>query len=153
MTALQDQMVDNNCFGCGPHNELGMQIKSHWEGDECVCRYMPKPEQCAGPPQYVYGGTVASLIDCHSVATAMSAFHRMEGREIGDPPEIWCVTGRLTVNYLAPTPIDTEIVLRSKVVEITEKKAVIKCLMFSGKTLTAEGDVIAVRVPDSWKTG
>ena len=151
MAAIQDSLTNNNCYGCGADNELGMRIKSHWEGDECVCRYQPGPEQCAGPPQYVYGGTIASLIDCHSVGTALSNYYRLEGRETGEAPEIWCVTGRLTVNYLAPTPIDTEIVLRASLIEVGEKKTVVKCRVYSGDTQTAEGDVIAVRVPDSWR--
>lgn len=151
MTAIQDQMPDNHCYGCGTENEKGMQIKSHWEGDESVCRYMPQPEQCAGPLQYVYGGTIASLIDCHSVCTATSNYYRKEGRETGAPPEIWCVTGRLTVNYLEPTPIDQEIELRATIEECAEKKTIVKCRLYSGGVQTAEGDVIAIRVPDSWR--
>lgn len=151
MTAIQDQMPDNNCYGCGPRNAKGMQIKSHWDGEDSICRYTPKPEQCAGPPQYVYGGTIASLIDCHSIGTAISNYYRSEGRETGEAPEIWCVTGQLTVNYLAPTPIDQEIELRARIVECHEKKSIVKCEVFSGGIQTAEGDVIAVRVSDAWK--
>ncbi|MEL7186140.1 MAG: PaaI family thioesterase [Pseudomonadota bacterium] len=153
MTAIQDSLANNNCYGCGATNKLGMQIKSHWDGDECVCRYTPKPEQCAGPPQFVYGGTIASLIDCHSVGTALSNYYKLEGRDVGEAPEIWCVTGRLTVNYLAPTPMGAEIVLRSTIEEVGEKKTIVKCRVYSGDTQTAEGDVIAVRVADSWRNG
>ena len=152
MNAIQDQLPGNNCYGCGSSNDHGLQIKSYWEGDESVCRYMPKPEQCAGPPQFVYGGTIASLIDCHSVCTAVSNFYRLAGRETGEPPLIWCVTGRLTVNYLAPTPIDSEIVLRATVEESYERKAVVKCRVYSGETQVAEGDVVAVRV-EGWVDG
>ena len=130
-----------------------MQIKSRWKGDVCVCRYTPKPEQCAGPPQYVYGGTIASLIDCHSVCTALSHYYTLEGRAVGEPPDIWCVTGRLTVNYLAPTPIDRDIELRASVGESDAKKCVVNCDVFSGDTLVAKGEVVAVRVADSWKSG
>lgn len=153
MTAIQDLMPDNNCFGCGPNNAKGMQIKSHWDGDESVCRYTPKAEQCAGPPQFVYGGTIASLIDCHSIGTATSNYYHSEGRETGELPEIWCVTGRLTVNYLAPTPIDQEIELRARVEECGDKKSIVRCEVYSGGVQTAEGEVIAVRVSDAWKNG
>jgi acyl-coenzyme A thioesterase PaaI-like protein len=153
VTAIQDQTPHHHCYGCGTENEAGLQIKSHWQGDECVCRYSPRPEQSAGPLQYVYGGTVASIIDCHCVNTAMSNYYRREGREIGEAPEIWCVTGKLTVSYLAPTPIDQEIVLRATIEECGEKKTVVKCRAWSGDTQTAEGEVIAIRVPDTWKNG
>jgi len=151
MTAVQDQLTDNNCYGCGADNDKGLQIKSHWHGNECICHYVPRPEQCAGPPQYVYGGTIASIVDCHSVNTAMSNHYKREGREVGTAPEIWCVTGRLTVNYLAPTPIDQEIELRSTIEEIGERKTLVRCRVFSGNVQTAEGEVIAVRVGDDWK--
>ena len=153
MTAIQDLMEHNHCFGCGPNNQKGMQIKSHWEGDESVCRYMPKPEQCAGPEHFVYGGTIASLIDCHSICTATSSFYRLDGRDTGTQPEIWCVTGHLDVSYKAPTPIDTEIELRATIAECSGKKAIVKCEVFSAGTLTATGEVVAVRVPNSWKYG
>lgn len=151
MTAIQDKMPGNNCYGCGPDNTKGMQIKSYWEGEVSVCRYSPRPEQCAGPLQYVYGGTIASLIDCHSVCTAASNYYRKEGRDTGAAPEIWCVTGRLTVNYLEPTPIDQEIELRATIEVCAEKKTTVKCRLYSGGVQTAEGDVIAIRVADSWR--
>ena len=152
MTAVQDGLRDNHCYGCGADNDKGLQIKSHWQGDECVCRYTPRPEQCAGPTGYVYGGTIASVIDCHSVGTALSNYYRLEGRAVGEGPEIWCVTGRLTVNYLEPTPIDREMVLRATIEDCGEKKTQVKCRVYSGDTQTAEGDVIAIRVPDSWRS-
>ena len=151
MTAIQARLVNNHCYGCGADNDKGMQIKSRWQGDECVCRYSPRPEQCAGPEQYVYGGTIASLIDCHSIGTALSNYYKLEGRHVGEPPEIWCVTGRLTVNYLAPTPIDEEIELRSRIEECGDKKTLVRTHVYSNGIKTADGEVIAIRVSDSWK--
>ena len=151
MTAIQDQLRDNHCYGCGADNQKGLRIKSHWQGDECVCRYMPRPEQCAGPLHYVYGGIIASLIDCHSCNTAMSNYYRLEGRAVGSDPEIWCVTGRLTVNYRAPTPIDAEIEVRARIVEAGERKTIVHSRVYSGDQLTADGEVVVVRVPPSWR--
>ena len=151
MTAFQDRLIGNHCYGCGIENDKGMQIKSHWQGNEFVCRYTPRPEQCAGPEHYVYGGTIASLVDCHCNGMAMSNYYKLEGREVGEGDEIWCVTGKLTVNYLEPTPIDREIVLRSIIDEVGERKTIIKCRVYSGDVQTADGEVIAVRVPNSWR--
>jgi acyl-coenzyme A thioesterase PaaI-like protein len=148
--AIQDLIPYNHCYGCGPENPDGMQIKSHWDGDETVCTYAPRPEQSAGPLQYLYGGTIASLIDCHSVGTAIANYYRREGREVGEGEAIWCVTGRLTVNYLAPTPIDADVTLRATIGECHEKRTIIRCRVYSGETQTAEGEVVAVRVPPDW---
>ena len=151
MTAIQDCVSGNHCYGCGPENPRGMQIKSYWDGKESVCSYMPRPEQCAGPTQYVYGGTIASLIDCHCVCTTMANYYERDGFGIGEGPPIWCVTGKLEVNYLKPTPIDAPIHLRATIRECTDKKTVLHCEVRSGDELTAEGEVIAVRVAHSWR--
>lgn len=150
-TAIQDGMHGNHCYGCGADNPLGMQIKSYWEGDETVCSYVPRPEQCAGPTKYLYGGTIASLIDCHSVGTAAANQYRLEGREIGEGEEIWCVTGRLEVDYLAPTPIDRPVELRARIEEVSGRKTTVDCTLSSDGTVCARGRVLAIRVPNSWR--
>ena len=52
MSAIPDKLRDNHCYGCGADNPLGMQIKSHYVGEVSVCRYTPKPEQCAVPTEW-----------------------------------------------------------------------------------------------------
>lgn len=151
MTAIQDRFSDNHCYGCGADNPLGMQIKSHWDGKVSTCTYVPRPEQSAGPTHILYGGTIASIIDCHSVGTAIANYYDREGRTVDSEPPIWCVTGRLTVNYLKPTPIDKPVELRATVAECTEKKTILNCTVSSDGEVTAEGEVVAVRVPYSWR--
>ncbi len=148
---IQDRIPNNHCYGCGPENPKGMQIKSYWDGETSTCTYQPRPEQSAGPEQFVYGGTIASLIDCHCVGTSIAVQYDRDGREIGSGEPIWCVTGRLTVNYLAPTPIDRPVELRATVAESTDKKTVLHCTVYSDGVATAEGEVIAVRVPATWR--
>lgn len=151
MTAIQDKLRDNHCYGCGADNPLGMQIKSHWDGEVSTCHYQPRPEQSAGPTQYLYGGTIASLIDCHSCGTAMANYYDREGREVGSDPQIWCVTGRLTVNYLKPTPIGQPVELRAVITDCTDRKTILKTTLSSAGEVTAEGEVVAIRVPASWR--
>ncbi len=69
--AFQDYYPEDlsHCHGCGRLNEEGLQIKSYWDGEESVCIYTPKYYHTA-IPGYVYGGLIASLIDCHSTGTA-----------------------------------------------------------------------------------
>ena len=151
MPAIQDAIPHNHCYGCGPDNPDGLQIKSYWDGKESTCTYMPRPEQCAGPKQFLYGGTIASLIDCHSVCTAIANCYERDGFAIGEGPPIWCVTGGLSVNYRKPTPIDRPVELRATLDECTDSKTVVKCTLSSAGVVTAEGEVIAIRVPNSWR--
>ena len=151
MTAIQDSIPHNHCYGCGPDNPDGMQIKSHWNGAESLCTYVPRPEQCAGPTQYLYGGTIASLIDCHCVCTAIANYYGRDGFDVGEGPAIWCVTGNLDVNYLKPTMIDRPVELRAAIEECSDRKTLVKCTLSSDGVVTAEGSVIAIRVPPSWR--
>ena len=150
--AVQDTYPEDfaHCFGCGRYNQAGHQLKTFAAGDETITEHEPAPIY-TGAGEFAYGGLIASLIDCHCVGTAMSNYYHREGREVGEGDEIWCVTGRLTVNYLAPTPIDQEVTLRARIEEVTDKKTVLKCRFYSGETQTAEGEVVAVRVPPSWR--
>ncbi|NUM53399.1 MAG: PaaI family thioesterase [Candidatus Hydrogenedentes bacterium] len=144
-------MPDNYCYGCGANNPHGLQIKSHWDGNESVCTFMPSPHHSAGPRQYLNGGIIATLIDCHCICTAVANAYRNEGRDVGEPPEIWYVTGGLNVSYLKPTPIDKPVMLRARIVDEKPKKTVLHCTLSSDGADCARGEVVAVRVPSEWK--
>lgn len=137
------------CYGCGRLNEHGLQIKSYWDGDESVCRFRPKPYHTAFPG-YVYGGLIASLIDCHSTGTAAAAGYRAEGRAMGSEPILRYVTGSLHVDYLKPTPIDGVLTVRAEVTSIRGRVITVTSRLFAADTLTARGEVVCVRAPDDW---
>ena len=152
--AFQDYYEDHSshCYGCGRLNANGLQIKSFWDGEETICRFTPRPFHTA-MPGYTYGGLIASVIDCHSTGTAAAAAYRAEGREMGTRPELRYVTASLHVDYLKPTPIDTEMTLRGRVVEIKNRKVVVAVELKSKEELCARGKVVAVRVPEHWTPG
>jgi acyl-coenzyme A thioesterase PaaI-like protein len=150
-TAFQDLIPNNHCYGCGPENPNGLQIKSYWDGDESVCEFQPRLEHSAGPEQYLNGGIIATLIDCHCICTAIANAYRAEGRDIGSVPEIWYVTGALNVSYSKPTPIDRPVTLRARIVEEKPKKTVLQCSLLSEGIECASGEVIAIRVASKWK--
>jgi len=149
--AFQDAIPGNHCYGCGPENPKGLQIKSYWDGDESICEFQPRPEHSAGPAQYLNGGIIATLIDCHCICTAIANAYRAEGRDFGAAPEIWYVTGTLNVSYSKPTPIDCPVTLRARIIEEKPKKTVLHCSLLSDGVECAKGEVIAVRVPDDWR--
>jgi acyl-coenzyme A thioesterase PaaI-like protein len=151
LTAFQDQIPDNHCFGCGPHNQAGLRIKSHWRDDvSAECRFLPQPHLCSGPERYLNGGITATLIDCHSVCTATAMAYRLAGRAIGQGEPLLYVTGNLEVSYRAPVPMAAEVLLVARVVETHAKKMVVECDLWSGDTLCAQARVIAVLAPPSW---
>lgn len=149
--AFQDEIPQNDCWGCGATNEQGLKIKSHWEGDEAVCTWRPRDWQMAGPRHILNGGIIATLIDCHSICTAVAAAYRAEGRAIPTEPSIWYATASLQVSYLRPTSIAEPVTLRARIKEMKERKTIVSCSLFSSGEECARGEVVAVRVPPSWR--
>ena len=142
-TAIQDLYAEEfaNCFGCGRNNQHGLQLKSHWQDDECICRHTPKSHYTGGVPGFLYGGMIASLIDCHCAATAAAA----KSRESGEPISRFG-TASLNVDYVKPTPIGIELEIRGKATEIKNRKVTVALQLFAGETLCATGKMILVQL-------
>jgi acyl-coenzyme A thioesterase PaaI-like protein len=149
--AFQDYYPDevSYCYGCGRLNEDGLQIKSRWDGDEAVCVFQPRPYHTA-VPGYVYGGLIASLIDCHATGTAAAATYRAQNRGMDTDPPLRFLTASLHVDYLKPTPIDQPLELRARVAEIKGRKVKVLVELFGHGEVCARGEVITVQVPEDF---
>jgi acyl-coenzyme A thioesterase PaaI-like protein len=150
--AVQDHYPEDfaHCFGCGRLNKDGHHVRTEMEGDDGVARFTPRPEHIA-LPGFVYGGLIASLVDCHAIGTAAAAVERAAGREVGEAPAPRFVTGSLRVDYLKPTPLGPEIVLRARAREIGSRKVTVDVSVEVEGVQTARGEVVAVRMPDTMK--
>ncbi len=151
MNALQDLAEPEGvCFGCGPKNLDGLRIKSYWDADDVHVTMTFVPDaRYVGWPSLVYGGLISCLIDCHSNWTAMAHHYRLEGREAGTLPRIYCVTGSLGVKYIKPTPLGVPLVLKARVEGQVERKTRILCEVYADNMLTVLGDSVFVRVDPS----
>ena len=149
--AFQDYYPDNlsHCYGCGRLNEQGHQIKSYWDGEESVCHFLPKPHHIA-IPGYVYGGLLASLIDCHGTGTAAAAMYKAaKEKDSVAEPTTRSLTASLHVDYLKPTPLGVELEIRARVKERKERKVIIEEWIIANGEITVRGEVVAVQVPES----
>lgn len=149
--AVQDLIPNNHCWGCGTLNEQGLAIKSYWEGEEAVCVWQPGPPYYAGPTHVLNGGIIATIIDCHAICAAVADAHRAAGRPIG--PDIWYVTGSLNVTYLRPAPISEAVTLRATIADKNDRRTTVACSLYADGKECARAEVVAVRVPDSWREG
>lgn len=145
---FQSHMPENVCFGCGAGNDEGLQVKSFWDGDQSVCLW-DSEEKYHGWANLLNGGILATLIDCHCMGTAMADAYRRENRSLDSEPVYRYATGTITVKYLKPTPNDQTVELRARVTEVKGKKTVMTCNAMVAGELTAEAEVIAIRVFDS----
>ncbi|MBN2460390.1 MAG: PaaI family thioesterase [Candidatus Cloacimonetes bacterium] len=147
--AFQDFYPDelSYCYGCGRLNEQGLQLKSYWDGEETVAIFNPEPYHTA-IPGYVYGGLIASLIDCHATGTAAAATYRQEGREMDTKPALRFVTASLQVDYLRPTPLGVPLEIRGKVKEIKGRKVMVNATVSAHGKVCAEAKVVTVQMPE-----
>jgi acyl-coenzyme A thioesterase PaaI-like protein len=145
MQSLQDQYAAKSiCFGCGPANPQGFQIKSVVDGDRVVAHYHPKPFHQAFPG-VLNGGVIGTLLDCHCNWAA--CWFLMQNQKLSAPP--CTVTAEYTIKLLRPTPCDTELELVATLKEIKPNSAIITGTLQAGNKIcaTCEATFVAV-TPD-----
>lgn len=148
---VQDHYPDNfaQCFGCGRLNEYGHQLKTNWDGEETVTYFAPKKFQMA-IPGVVYGGLLASVIDCHGTGSAALALARTNGIELNGLNAPRCVTASLKVDYRKPTPVDSLLEIRGIIREVKGRKVVVEARLIAGGEICVTGEIIAVQVSDDF---
>lgn len=139
------------CYGCGHKNAAGHHFKTYWgqDGVHTITEFTPKAEHIA-IPGFVYGGLLASLIDCHSTGSAALALYRQEGHEPGDSaPVPRCVTASLKVDYLRPTPLGPMLRAVGEIGQVGTKKVEVFTVIYVGDMKVVTGQAVLVRAPAS----
>lgn len=157
-SAFQDCYPEelSHCYGCGKNNEQGHQLKSFWQhidkndllASTTVAHYTPNDKYTA-IAGFVYGGMIASLIDCHGTGSASAMAYLQQERALGSLPALRFVTGALNVNFLAPTPQGVELELIGTFSEVKDRKIIVEITLSAHDVICAKGQVIAVLMPDS----
>jgi acyl-coenzyme A thioesterase PaaI-like protein len=153
MAAIQDQYPDDfaHCYGCGRLNVHGLHVRTEWTAGQGLARFLPRAEHVA-IPGFVYGGLLASLIDCHAIGTAAAASMEARGQRPGIDPAPRFVTAGLEVRFLKPTPMGPELRLHATPVDITDRKVIVEVALFCGDVETVHGRVVAAPIPESMRT-
>jgi uncharacterized protein (TIGR00369 family) len=86
----------HNCFGCGQTNKAGLRLKFLVDENHTILCRARIPQRFQGPPGYVHGGVIATLLD-----EAMSKANRQFG--------ILAMTRQMEVEYLKPVPLNIPI--------------------------------------------
>ena len=139
--SLQDTHgPDFICFGCGPSNAKGLQLKSFVRDGELVAEWAPKPEHLAFPG-ILNGGIIGTLLDCHSNWTAWWTLYQRDGVERPMP-----VTARYEIKLLSPTPLEM-VTLRARPVEARERSVSVEAELFAAgeRRATCEGTFVRPR--------
>lgn len=150
--AIQDDYADDFswCYGCGRLNESGLHVRTGWDGDKTVAYYDPRENQLA-IPGVVYGGAIASVVDCHGTGSASLALHRKNGHGPGsgvEPPRF--ITASLHVDFLKPTPHGVTLKIVGEVEEVHPKRFIVRSEVIANGEVCAKGEVVAVVMPESF---
>ena len=115
MSSLPDRLAplfhgaQNHCFGCGPANPHGLQLKFSIAPDHSVVCSASLNEFYEGPPGYLHGGIIATLLD-----EAMSKANRAYG--------VTAMTRQMSVDYLRPVPSNAPIRIQGQVTHSERRK-------------------------------
>jgi acyl-coenzyme A thioesterase PaaI-like protein len=121
--SIQDRFFANApCWGCGPGNTKGLQLKSFEAADDTVrARFQPWPEHDNGLG-FLNGGIIATLLDCHSAAAVV-----LGSAERGLSPDgtLQYVTAGIDVRYLRPSPLREPADLLARLISVDESRIVV----------------------------
>ena len=106
------------CFGCGPANPRGLQLRSY-PGDGCVtATFTPWSEHDNGVG-YLNGGIISTVLDCHSAAAVVLEAHQ-RGWATSQARVLPYVTAGLDVRFIRPTPLTEPLELLATVTAADE---------------------------------
>ncbi len=141
--SLQEQHAPTmRCFGCGPANDKGLQLRSIVNGDQVHCEWQPQEHHEAFPGM-LNGGIIGALLDCHCNWTAAWQFMKQRGDD--HPPAT--VTAEYTIRLERPTPTKDPVFLKAWVEESSEDRATVHGTLEAGGKITAtcQGLFVAVK--------
>jgi acyl-coenzyme A thioesterase PaaI-like protein len=99
--------------------------------DDSVLSTVTFNEAYQGPPACVHGGFVAALLD-----EALGRARHLTDRN--------CVTGSLSVNYRKPTPVNVELKIPARIVEMHPRKMLVRGEIIHDGEVTAEAEAVFV---------
>ncbi len=101
--------AQNHCFGCGQANDLGLRLTFSITPENSVVSFAQISENYEGPPGYLHGGIIATLLD-----EAMSKANRAQG--------VTAMTRQMQVDYLRPVPSNVPIQVQGRVTRSEGRK-------------------------------
>ncbi|MDA3940976.1 MAG: PaaI family thioesterase [Spirochaetia bacterium] len=109
---MEDNIIrnDQNCFCCGLENDRGLKLKFTYPEETSAETSLTVPAYFTGWENLTHGGLISMLLD----ETMAHACIRSE---------LMGVTAELTVRFKKPLPVDTEVFVKGKIIEMKGKIA------------------------------
>jgi len=114
------------CFGCSTTNERGLKLRFWFSEQGCFTK-CKIPDYLCGIGRLAHGGIIYLLMDEVCEWTIISRLGQFG------------VTQEMTVRYLSPTEVNTEIVVEGQIVSHDDRTSVLRAIVHSADgTLLAE---------------
>ncbi len=142
--SVQEKYAPNSiCFGCGPANDKGLKIKSY-ENDQGLEMIYETSEEHQAFPGIINGGIIGTLLDCHGNWVAAIALMDKSGEDY--PP--CTVTASYSIKLLRPTPLNSELKIQGRVIEIEGSSVKVELTMEADGKICATGKGIFVKIKE-----
>ena len=142
--SVQEKYAPNSiCFGCGPANKKGLQIKSFRTQNGLEMVFETRSEHQAFPGM-INGGIIGTLLDCHGNWAATIALMDQSGDDI--PP--CTVTASFSMKLRRPTPIDTKLEITANISQIIGDRVDVNMTLIANGKVCATGEGLFVAVKD-----
>jgi uncharacterized protein (TIGR00369 family) len=126
--------AQNRCFGCGEASSIGLHLEFFRTAEETVVCLPAVPSVFEGPPGYLHGGIIATLMD-----EAMSKAVRIRG--------LAAMTRQIEIEYLRPVPSGEKVRIEGRVVRSEGRKHWTEARILNAKAVTlASGKGLFVEV-------
>ncbi len=145
--AIQDLYPDDvaHCYGCGKNNPLGLQLKTFLVENKTISHFTPDSQYTAIPGA-VYGGLIASLLDCHGTGSAAAFICKEENIPMEAPLEVRCMTASLKIDYRQMTPLGVELEIKGKLKSISGRKVIVDMTLSANGQVCVTGEILAIRM-------
>ncbi len=145
--AIQDLYPDDvaHCYGCGKNNLAGLHLKTYLTGDETISYFTPDSQYTAIPGA-VYGGLIASLLDCHGTGSAAAFICKKENIPLEAPLQVRCMTASLKIDFRQMTPLGVELNIRGRLKSISGRKVVVEMTLSANEQICVTAEILAIRM-------
>ena len=137
--------VFHECFGCGPKNPEGLQLRTRLEDDRVVSDWMPDP-RLRGAKNVLQGGVMSVLMDEVGGAAAFVEYHRMHDVPLGQLTGFDFATARLCVDYISPAFMDTMLHFEASIRESGGRKVWVECSATANDRAVAKGELLFLSI-------
>jgi acyl-coenzyme A thioesterase PaaI-like protein len=105
--ALNTDLNEGLCFGCGQNNPIGLKLRFTKDGDTCRAEFIPSKAH-QGWPGVVHGGILTCLLD-----EAMSYAAYFEG--------VNCLTASMQIRFRQPVNVEEPLVITASITKNRRK--------------------------------